>query len=63
MSLLTLCSCHPLTGTPAVASRNMGEAEMRKIVDFMDEGVVISQDVNKKTGNKNWVHVNSREKL
>ena len=59
MSLLPLCACHLLTGTPAVASRNMGEAEMRKIVDFMDEGVVISQDVNKNTGNESPVHVDS----
>jgi glycine hydroxymethyltransferase len=36
-------------GTPAVTSRNMGEAEMKTIVDFVDEAVVISQDVNKKT--------------
>ena len=59
MSLLPLCTCHLLTGTPAVASRNMGEAEMRKIVDFMDEGVVLSQDVNKNTGNENPAPVNS----
>ena len=32
-----------------MTSRNMGEAEMKTIVDFVDEAVVISQDVNKKT--------------
>ena len=40
----------PSTGTPAVTSRHMKEDNMLTIVGFIDEAVVIAQDVKKSTG-------------
>lgn len=38
-------------GAPALTSRQFKEADFEKVVEFIDEGIQIAQDVKKKTGN------------
>lgn len=42
--------CHFCTGTPALTSRGLKEADFEKVVDFIDEGIQIALDIKKKTG-------------
>lgn len=41
-----------LSGTPALTSRQLKEADFEKVVEFMDEGIQIALDVKKKTGER-----------
>uniref|UniRef100_UPI00358FE72A serine hydroxymethyltransferase, mitochondrial isoform X2 n=1 Tax=Myxine glutinosa TaxID=7769 RepID=UPI00358FE72A len=38
-------------GSPALTSRQFKEKDFERVVDFIDEGIQIAQDVKKKTGN------------
>ena len=59
----TYTHAHPHTGTPALTSRTMKEEEMRKVAEFIDEGVQIAKEAKeamgakKKITNKVKVHV------
>lgn len=37
------------TGTPALTSRGMKEAEFKLVADFLDQGIKIAADLHKKT--------------
>lgn len=45
-----------LTGTPALTSRQLKEADFEKVVGFIDEGIQIALDVKKKTGERRRHH-------